>query len=334
MRGFVFLWVALVLVASAVAEIGVWETRGDSFFQARRYEKAMTAYKTALGQDPRNPRILKKYQRALLRVYATGGAPESSGGGVSRMGGTKSSKKRRYSGVSRMGGVRPTGRRRQAQDEASDQAVDGEEAPSEAPPEGEASLGEGTPEASGEDPETGEEEGEEDEVDEEAKKEELEEMRWRREREQRMLDRIPALSRLGRTPSRSSRRSDDGRRVYGGSQNVELDRVRQGNESGEDAAPETSVVETTKYRIDGITLSYKGSNLHVSGTVTNISSGLIKLPRVYCRIYDEAGLLRGRNFSYLSPGRNNIARGKTKKFDVVFRGYTGTVSSYQFEVIP
>lgn len=125
--------------------------------------------------------------------------------------------------------------------------------------------------------------------------------------------------------------------TYGSSQPVAVGKVRQGYEGahGEAVEPEDVTIRSAKYEITGVTVAYKRSgNLHISGSITNTSGAPISLPRIYCRIFDEAGVLRGRSFSYLTKGRNIFPKGATREFDIEFQGYRETVASYQFEVVP
>jgi hypothetical protein len=125
--------------------------------------------------------------------------------------------------------------------------------------------------------------------------------------------------------------------TYGSSQPVAVGKVRQGYEGshGESVAPEDVTIRSAKYEIKGVTVAYgRGGDLHITGSITNVSGAPIALPRVYCRIFDEAGVLRGRSFSYLTKGRNMFPKGATREFDVEFKGYRETVASYQFEVVP
>jgi hypothetical protein len=339
---YIWLLVGLLWVASLPAQgLGVWESRGDAFTRARRHDRALSAYQKGLAQDPDNKRILKKYQRAFLEMLSQKSADAPEGSRQSLKNRSQVGRVSRFGRVSRLG-RNPRRRVRKPDDEVKpdeNEPEEGEEIleTSETPGEEAGEIGEEP------DEEPDDELGEEDSPRKSSKPkkskdddEEEDDGLGSRERRYRRggFGRVGYLGYLGRPPSRGVRKKKKGPKYYGGSQNVEVNEVRQGFEGAGGVQAENTVVETTRTRITEVKLSYKGRDLHVTGMLENISGTLIKLPRVYCTIYDETGIMRGRNFSYLSPGRNSIARKKKKKFDVVFHGYNGTVSSYQFQVIP
>ncbi len=146
------------------------------------------------------------------------------------------------------------------------------------------------------------------------------------------------VTRIGEEPAKSEDpEKPKGPTVYGTGQIVNLERPRQGFEGtrGEGLTPENVTIRSANYEISGVSVGYSATgDLHIKGTIVNMGAKTVRLPRVYCRIMDEVGMLRGRNFSYVSPGRNSLPPNKPKTFDVQFRGYREPVASYQFEVVP
>jgi hypothetical protein len=332
MRGPRLVLVGILVAGVAWAEPSAWEVRGDAFLQAGNYQRALLAYETALEADPDDKVVLDKYKKTYLLVLSEQKVEADAG---------------RTGSLNRMGALPPQVKPEpEAEVDPQEPAEEAGEAP-EAGAEGKPTLtpetkGDGEAPAAGDAPATtAEGEG--------AAPEETDTIRVREDGTIELrfgrLNRMGAAtgpSRLGGaqdTPGEDEEpeeEEDPEPSVFGGGQTVAVSQPKLGFEGaqGDEVTPENTVIQTTKYRIENVKLSYRGRALQVAGTLTNVSGNLIKLPRVYVSIFDESGLLRGRNFGYISPGRNLLARGATKKFKVDFRGYSDPVASYRIEVIP
>ncbi len=94
------------------------------------------------------------------------------------------------------------------------------------------------------------------------------------------------------------------------------------------------IVDAPEYRIDDVEVRFEGSGaVRVSGRLTNKTDHTFNIPRVYVRIYDEEGRFRGRNWSYLQPGRNGLRPGHSKRFSTRFYGVRGAIGAVRFEVV-
>lgn len=324
MRALVVVLGLLVLGGALGAqELGAWESRGDAFAQAGRWERAQLAYETALASDPDNARLLQKYQRAFLQVYASGRVDDEEGRKVVEPLGPK--------GISRMGALPAPAPPAPAAGEQGAPPATPEE-PAQAPAAG-AGAGEEDPEPAGEEAGTSTGPGAQGHSGRTAGPPPI------RIRKDGTIEIRPGrVSRMGGGATGEGESEDEeakGPVRYGGAQTVNVDQVRTGYEGSDGAvAEENTVIQTTKYEISHVKVAYRGKDLHITGKLKNISDQLVKLPRVYCTIYDDQSVLRGRSYSYISPGRNILNKGNTRNFDVIFRGYTEQVASYRFEVIP
>lgn len=351
------LGVTLALVGASVqAEPSDWEVRGDAFLQAGNLQRALLAYETALAANPKDKILLDKYQKTFLLVLSEQKVEADAGrraGPLNRMGsrpaapspepdavpadgpGAEPGASETAKGAHGTKPARPAADPKAAKGTKATKPAKGGKAPEEPAAEGAPAEGDGTSEAA-----PAEGSGEADPADTiRVRDDGTIELRFGH------LNRMGAaggLSRMGGTGGDATTEEAPEEEeppkpaVFGGGQTVAVSQPKLGFEGagGDSVAPENTVIQTTKYRIEGVTLAYQGRALLVRGQLTNVSGQLIKLPRVYVSIFDEAGVLRGRNFGYLSPGRNLLARGATKKFEVKFAGYTDPVASYRIEVIP
>jgi len=125
-----------------------------------------------------------------------------------------------------------------------------------------------------------------------------------------------------------------GRTTFSPDEKIGLRTVRTAADGVGGAGPEDASIVTPEYEVHGIDVRFIGSGkLVVRGKVTNKQRFSIRNARVYVRLYNETGVFRGRNWSYLSPGRQTLQAGQTKSFEVKFFGYTGTVGSYKVELV-
>lgn len=326
MRALSLILVGFLSLGTALAEPSAWELRGDTFLQAGKLQRALLAYETALAANPDDSAVLSKYQKTFLLVLSEQKVEAEAGrdtGHLNRMGARQPSPT-----------PTPTPTPEEVPAGESDEAAD-PGATAKAGDPAAKSAGKATDKAGAA---TDAEEGAEDPAD------------TIRVREDGTIElRFGRLNRMGARPSRMGATGGTAGveeepeeekppepAVFGGGQNVSVSQPKLGFEGsqGDEVAPENTVIQTTKYRIENVTLAYRSRALEIQGKLTNVSGKLIKLPRVYVSIFDEAGVLRGRNFGYIYPGRNLLARGATKGFKVDFRGYTDPVASYRIEVIP
>lgn len=303
----------LVLGAVAVHAAGdYWESRGDGYMRMGHYGKAADAYETALGKRPDDPMLLRKYEQAFLLSYT----------GELNVQQSEAPARPRF--------TRPAQVR-----------------PKPAPPASEPALesAKGAPETTATTAVAGGRPGvsvRDDGVVEVDFGSLLEAARARG------LSGASAVHTPRRGSTEEAPSTEEvaeevpeepkGPEVFVASRPVQVNPEQntgvQGSR-GEEVAPEDVVIRSAKYDITGVTVSYDSrGDLHIRGTVTNRSQKIVRNPRVYCRIFDDAGVLRGRTFSYVSPGRNTLALNKPKTFDLHFRGYKEPVESYQFEIIP
>lgn len=332
MRAPNWMLVGLFMVGAACAAPGDWEVRGDTFLQAGNYQRALLAYETALEAAPNDKGILTKYKNTYLLVLSEQKVEADAG---------------RTSPLNRMGArpkpPEPTPAPEGVPGEAgmgTEAAADAPEATGDETPgtgeSGEKPAGEGSTEAAGDG--DGATQPPADTI--RVREDGTIELRFGQ------LNRMGARGGANRMGAAGGDPEEGGEpeeeegppkpAVYGGGQTVSVSQPKLGFEGsqGDEVDPENTVIQTSKYRIENVKLSYRGRNLEVQGKLTNVSGTLIKLPRVYVSIFDVAGTLRGRNFGYISPGRNLLARGATKSFKVDFRGYSDPVASYRIEVIP
>jgi len=93
-------------------------------------------------------------------------------------------------------------------------------------------------------------------------------------------------------------------------------------------------VVTPNYEAYDIKVGFAKSNmLVVTGMVRNKTKYPFHNARVYVRIYNEQGVFKGRNWSYLLPGRQSLRSGKSKRFEAKFYGFAGSLGGYKVEVI-
>lgn len=297
---------ALALAGSLHAA-SYWENRGDQALRAGKVAEAIQAYERALGADPTNEAILRKYEAAFLRSF-------------------EDTSKVRMTGASRMG------RPRAAPAAPAAGAAPASPGPTSGEAEGQSAPA--TPSSTGE----AEDEGVR------VRKDGVVELDFKS-----LLRPVTRLGGARRRPGEDTAVEGEGDgeggdpdeppppKVYGSAEVVDLGRSRQGFEGTDGEAVETENVRirSANYEIFGVQVAYdRQGDLHIKGRITNNGGRTVRLPRVYCRIFDAAGVLRGRSYSYVTPGRNALPAGKTKSFDVEFRGYREPVSSYRFEVVP
>jgi hypothetical protein len=123
------------------------------------------------------------------------------------------------------------------------------------------------------------------------------------------------------------------RKTFGSSEKVGLSGVLSEATSDDNIAGDVEIA-TQNYVVSNIKIKFVGARkLRVTGDVTNKSKSPIHNARAYVRLYNETGVFKGRKWSYLNPGRQSLGSRKTKKFDIEFGGYTGTVGSYKIEVL-
>lgn len=405
-RAWFFLALASILTVPLASAESLWETRGDTHYRAKRYQRALLAYQTALLQDTDNPRLIEKYEKAALEVFAMGkgpvgsrpqvpfnqmgvrrpppeaaeeveasasaGAPEGTPSGADPHsgqpeGGAKDSPPDSPKVRPASGRFRSMGRDRSERGRFRSWKPRRPSADSLAPPAKSAKLpSEPEEDPSGANPadpwaaeskahslvqeakggaESARSEGEEDE--------ELPDLSKRlvtAKDLERILSRVNRLG--GTSSSRDSESSsgsnsgnqasseapeDKGPVTFGGSQIVRTDHLKTGYEGadGEEVEAENVEIRLPKYKITKVKLSYStGRNLRIRGKITNLTQTRVLRPKVYCKVFDEDGVLRGAASGNISPGPNVFPAGKTRSFDLLLRGYTGTVSSYQFEVFP
>lgn len=359
------LWLGFSAVV-ALAAPSRWETRGDQLMRQEAFQRAVMAYETALAEDPGSADLRSKYQRAFLRAFESRRVEAEAGktgkieavNRLNRMGARRpvpAEVDGADADLEAPGATPDPGPDTPGAGTAPESAVPPEAATAEAG-EGDPAAGDGEGEAGP--PKSGRITPLPEDYDEGSKLLKLApdgtvslvpsgaRSRLRPSSRSVARNRMGARRRgirgnragdePGDEPGAEDAPEEEGPKRYGGGEAVEPTYEVQGFEGsqGEEVEPEDTVIQTTKYRIENIQVSYRGNDMLVKGEITNISPKNISLPRVYCSIFDKTGLLRGRNFSYIRPGKNVFPRGRKRRFEVKFKGYSDPLGKYQFEVIP
>jgi len=115
---------------------------------------------------------------------------------------------------------------------------------------------------------------------------------------------------------------------------IELHTLANATDVAGRGVTEPVAVVAPEYEITNLAIRHVGTGrLVVTGTVRNTSECIIHNPRLYVAVYDHVGKLRGRNWGYLTGGRNSLERGRTKDFEVKFMGFKGTVGFFKAELV-
>lgn len=123
-------------------------------------------------------------------------------------------------------------------------------------------------------------------------------------------------------------------RVFAPSERIYLPEARRAfDKIGSKAAHHDVVVRSGKFEITDIRIGFDSRGLVVRGRLRNTAGHSFSYPRIYVKVFDGGGTMRGRNVGYVKPGRFVLPSKKSKEFEVKFPSYDATVGSYGFEVV-